>query len=243
MIYSPTQLKTRFRTTLVLFTLAIAIWKTPFLTNLVYQIDSLIYFVCNKLIGSSMIWTKFVGFLNHKHENWLNLVFMLTINFLMIASSKPYARKKIFWQIIYFWFFFQFVIYLTHFVFQDTLAIRRVSPSNIFIDTHNSISTILMSDSIKEASVTSFPAGHTLVAIYWCLFSLSLKPGVILQRCIFLVTGLLCINRLLTGAHWGTDVIFTINLGFFFHYVSCHPFFYGFSDLTTPNNVAFINKP
>lgn len=242
MIYSQEQLKNRFFCTFSLFFISIFIWKMYSIVDITDSIDYFAYAFFNSMLDFSSLWAKFVGIINHKSESWINLVCMLLINALIIFQAKKSARKVRAWQTLYFWFFFQFVILLTHLVFQDLLEIRRLSPSIVNNDNHTSINALLATSNIKETSASSFPAGHTLVAIYWCLFSMRLNPSYLTKRLILIVTVTLCCNRLFTGAHWLTDVLFTVNLGFFFHYLSCHPTFYRISDLTIKSAVAFHPK-
>lgn len=218
-------IKNKIRVSLLLFTLFLILWKIPSAYQFVHQADVATYNFFSGLISSGTYWwIKLSHILNHKIESWLNVVIMLTINFLAILHYEKHKKRGAFIQIIYYWLFFQFVLLAVHFIFQDTLQIHRESPSIQLYSQESSISNFILTDDIKEFSTSSFPAGHTLIAIYWMLFSLSITKVKYLRFLIITTAIVLCSNRLLTGAHWLSDVIFTINLGAFFYYLGLYTF-------------------
>lgn len=190
---------------LILLTMA---WFTPTIGGMLHDLDKQIFYMLNGSLQISNSWAQFWGYLNHPNESWINLVVMLGINFGAVLTLKKEYRFKAGLYSLYFWIFFQVLLLITHLIFSDILSIKRSSPT-LLIEPVVFLSKILNKSNVKEYSNNCFPAGHTLVAIFWLGFMWNYFKNKILRSTFVLVAILLCTNRLFTGAHWASDVIFT----------------------------------
>jgi membrane-associated phospholipid phosphatase len=192
----------------LLVALAVFIWFLPLTHNLCVQIDTKAFHALNGSLQFSHLWQLLWGYLNHPNENWLNVVLMAGINIIGVFSLPPSRRPAALAGILYFWLFFQLALTTTHVIFSDWLSVGRESPSLVLTP------SVVLSDALnmphlKVYSENSFPAGHTLVLFFWASFSvLYCKPWV--RKIIYAMVIMFTLPRLFSGAHWLSDVVFTI---------------------------------
>lgn len=173
------------------------------------QLDEQVFSWLNYTLLDSPFWQAFWGYLNHPHETWLNVVVMACLNILAIFMLPKPQRKRATILVIYFWAFFEIALLATNKIFTGLLAIHRDSPS-IVVQPWVVLSETLNIPSIKVYSHNSFPAGHTFVAVFWALFTNLYTQKKWFKYLIILTVLLLILPRLFSGAHWLSDVIFTI---------------------------------
>ena len=136
-----------------------------------------------------------------------------------IDDLKMYdpTKRRIF-VVLYCWLSFQFFLLINIIIFQKILNLHRDSPS-ILISGSLRLSQILSNINIKDYSNNSFPAGHALVLIYWALFVNLYATNIIkiisVVVCIFLV-----LSRMISGAHWLSDTVFSLILGWVYFNLS-----------------------
>lgn len=190
---------------------ALLLWLLPTTHPFCVYLDTNLFELLNNSLRYSHAWQLFWGYLNHPHESWLNVVCMVAINILGIFSLEQTKRKQAFASILYFWLFYQLVLFLTHAMFSDLLHIHRDSPS-VVLNSSVILSKTLNMPTLKVFSNNCFPAGHALVAAYWAGFSMFYaKPWV--RGIIFMTATLLVLPRLFSGAHWLSDVVFSTFYG------------------------------
>jgi len=196
-------------------------------------IDTKCFLFLNKNFLNSQFSQNFWGILSHKNESWINVVIMLCTNVLSIfmIDNKALSRDTNFLNInfnnsrakasaiiLYCWISFQIVLLTDIIIFQKILHINRDSPS-IVIENAVRLSKILNNPHIKDYSNNSFPAGHTLVLIYWALFINLYAPKLIkimaVLLCVFLI-----LPRMITGAHWLSDTVFSFLLAWMYFNLS-----------------------
>jgi len=194
----------------------VGIWFVPYLQPTLQWCDKQIFLILNNTLHWHKGWLRFWGYLNHPAETWLNLVIMISINIFICITLKGKQKKLAFLNLFYYWFMFQLILPMNHVLFSDLLNIHRISPS-LTLTPPIWLSEAMGIPGIKDASESTFPAGHTLVATYWLLFSLKTAP-----RAVYPILGitalLLCFNRLFSGAHWASDIIFTCVLALVWYY-------------------------
>lgn len=178
----------------------------------------------NKYLLNSKVSQYFFGILSHRNESWINVIVMLGINLISIFFIKhnnlPHkeCRTKSILIILYCWLSFQIVLLINNIVFQKWLQFNRVSPS-LIIPNFIRLSQVLNNAEIKDYSHNSFPAGHALILIYWILFiNLYANKWIKLISCLLGI--LLVLPRMVTGAHWLSDTIFSILLGWIYFNLS-----------------------
>ncbi len=183
-------------------------WALPSSQTLCSMVDERTFFFLNSSLLYSREWQLLWGYLNHPNENWLNVCVMFGINIIGIFSlPKPQRRAGIV-GVLYFWLFFQLVLLMTHCIFAKWLVVQRASPSTIFTPLVILSDTLSMPD-LKTVSYNCFPAGHAIVAVYWAKFTfLYSKPKV--YPIVLATVAFLLLPRLFTGAHWLSDIVFSI---------------------------------
>jgi len=188
--------------------IALLFWFSPFTHPLCEQLDIWIFKTLNNSLTQEW-WQKFWGILNHRREVTINLIFAALLNIWAITNTKNKqlrtARIK---QMLYFWIFFEIGFTLQDFLFNKWLCVQRDSPSLVLQPTIR-LSEVLQNLNIKDASTHSFPGGHAFALVYWASFTFLSSPrkiGIIGV----LFAGILCLPRLMSGAHWASDVLFSI---------------------------------
>lgn len=184
------------------------------------KIDANCFEFLNKSLLEAPAAQWFWALMNHPVENWLNLVVMLTINTWIIWRTPASLKWNFAAKTLYFWFFFQWVLFAQHEIFSTWLSIKRASPALIFGHWFD-LSEVFPGSNIKVSSNTSFPAGHALVAVYWLLFSYPMAQKIGQRLAVIFVCLCLLLARLYSGAHWITDVGFTIPLALVWYYLAC----------------------
>jgi len=187
--------------------ICVILWLLPITGNLIRFLDAKIYFSLNNSLLHSNLWQNFWGYLNHPNENWMNVIFMVGINFYAIFALPSEKRLKSFADVLYFWLFFQIVLFVTYQFFSSWLVLDRWSPS-IVQEPVVQLSDALGIDGIKVYSNNSFPAGHALVLIYWASFTLGYCSKSI-KKVVLSTVLVLGMARLFSGAHWSSDILFT----------------------------------
>lgn len=184
------------------------VWFMPALHASWQKLDFSVYALLNQSLQYSRAWQLFWGYLNHPHETWINVVVMVAINILGIFSIPKEKRPRAFATVIYCWIFFQIVLLFTQKVLINGLYLHRHSPSMV----HNPwvvLSQTLDINNIKVFSNSCFPAGHVLVLVFWAKF-IALYANPQIKRLALCTVFLFTLPRLFSGAHWLSDILFTI---------------------------------
>lgn len=186
----------------------LALWFIPVTHDACAYIDAQIFSALNQSLLYSHYWQMLWGYLNHPNETWLNIVFMAAINIIGVITLPKAQRLRASIIVAYCWIAFQFVLFATHKIFADWIEVQRLSPS-ILIKPWVILSEALNIPDIKVYSHSSFPAGHVLVLIFWARF-IELYAKRWVQILAIATAVLLTLPRMISGAHWASDIIFTI---------------------------------
>lgn len=196
-----------------------ALWFLPITYNLCKWLDYQSFTFLNKSLVGRQTWQQFWGLLNHPNENWINLVVMVSINFTGIYLLSPNKRKCGLGYVLYYWAIFQIGMLVSHAIFGHSfLDINRESPTYV-IQPFVLLNEALNNPDIKIMSASSFPAGHAFVLIYWLFFTKNYVTG-ILKFVTYFVAILLLFPRMISGAHWLTDIVFTIFFAYFWYTIA-----------------------
>ena len=201
-------------------------------------IDQKCFLLLNKYLLFNSWSQHFWGILSHKNESWINVIIMIAINILSvfilskekeptkfinsfnikfnINSNNSIKRKLL--LVFYCWMSFQVVLLINSLIFNKILNIHRDSPS-IFFANNIRLSEILGNINIKDYSYNSFPAGHALVVIYWIAF-IHLYSAKCITYLSILIGATVLLTRMITGAHWLSDTIFSLILGWMYFNLS-----------------------
>lgn len=178
------------------------------------DLDTAVFLFLNKNLLNHSFAQHFWGILSHKHESWINIVVMLSLNFLAVFMIPKDKRSKAIAITIYCWLSFQVIILVNTLIFQKILQINRNSPS-VVIGNAIKLSVVLNNLNLKDYSHNCFPAGHALVLMYWALF-INLYAPRIMMVLVGLVCFLFTMPRMITGAHWLSDTLFSLVLGWIY---------------------------
>ena len=127
----------------------------------------------------------------------------ITIHVYYANTSSHKSRAKA--EVILMWLYIQIGILFVHILFFKLLNIQRLSPSLTL--THFTRLSEISGSGVKDASRSSFPSGHGFAMFYWVLFSRKFLP----KKLLILTSALavfFCIPRIMSGAHWASDVVF-----------------------------------
>ena len=187
---------------------ALILWFSPITQPFCKQLDIWIFEAFNGSLTYGW-WQKFWGILNHRREVTVNLIFAALLNVWAIGSTKNKSLRVIrIKQLLYFWICFEIGFTLQDVIFNKWLCVQRDSPS-LVLQPVIKLSEILQNINIKDSSTHSFPGGHAFALAYWASFSWLISPKKIAFISV-LFAGLLCFPRLMSGAHWASDVLFSI---------------------------------
>ena len=189
-----------------------------FFIKLFQSLDTECFLFLNKILLNNTFAQYFFGILSHKNESWLNVIVMVMLNVLALFMIPKDRRLKAIYMVLYCWLSFQVVLLINSLIFQKMFYINRDSPS-VVIDGIIKLSSVLNNTNIKDYSNNSFPAGHALVFMYWVLFINLYAPKKIT---IFagIISVLLVIARMITGAHWFSDTVVALILGWIYFNLS-----------------------
>lgn len=175
--------------------------------NILQVIDTQAFIFLNSSLIDHPTLQSFWGMLNHKWEASINLMMAFLINLITILATRdPRVRKLRFFQLLYFWICFEIGFLIQDWFFHTWLHLKRLSPSLVITPVLR-LSQVLHNPLIKDFSEHSFPSGHAFAMIYWSAFTYLCSPRKvgILALCLGIF---LCLPRLVSGAHWLSDVLF-----------------------------------
>lgn len=199
------------RSALFLF-IAVLLWIIPISHIWLLWLDITIFKTLNQSLAWDITWQKFWGVFNHPLENKLGFVGALMIHGLWWGITPREQKRQLGYQLLFFWACFEIVHALKDPFFEDLLGIKRHSPSMVFEDSLK-LSELLDNPNIKDTSHRSFPGGHAHFNIFWAILSWKIMPSP--YRIFILFTAIfLCMPRLVSGAHWFTDVAFSAIMAF-----------------------------
>lgn len=201
----------------VLLILLVAIYLI--FPNVCNFIDTECFLFLNKNLLSNKFISYVIGILSHKNESWINVIVMVAINIFSLNSVQLKIKtSKAAAIILYCWLSFQVVLLINILIFQKILDLHRASPSIAIVGAIK-LSEVLGNINIKDYSNNSFPAGHALVLIYWTLF-VNLYATRLVKNIAVFVCILLVLPRIITGAHWMSDIVFSLWLGWIYFNLS-----------------------
>lgn len=179
----------------------------------VFWLDSEAFFLLNGSLLYNKYWAFFWGYLNHFNETYLNLIPVFGLFFLLLYRSGC-SRKESCYRLCYYIITLQLVIYLHKHIY----TFLRISPSYFYPDNFVSIVELLGNNNLKWNSSHSFPSGHSLALFYFFFFVRSCKDRIVTPGALFIAL-FFSTPRLFAGAHWLSDILYSILLAYFFFLV------------------------
>lgn len=170
------------------------------------MIDLSVFRFINNSLEGNQPWQIFWALANHKKADLFEDLCIFLFFFTWIRSSPPYAQVKHTAQFLFCILYVAFTILLVnHLIFRVCVEVFHASPT-LALEHTIRLSKEIPWLSIKDSSPKSFPADHGTTALLfaWCYAFFSTRKRALIG---ILYASFLCMPRLITGAHWLSDVI------------------------------------
>lgn len=163
-----------------------------------------------KLINQSLLdrpcWQMFWAFANHKYADWLEDLCIMIFFTVWIRKSPVSLHKIRIAQLLFCILYIAFILFFVNrILFREFIEIPRPSPS-LMIENSVMLSQEISWMKIKDMSKASFPGDHATTALLFAA-SFSYLAGWRFGVIAWIYASFLCVPRLITGAHWLSDVI------------------------------------
>ena len=165
------------------------------------------FFKCiNVTLKDHPSWQLFWAFANHKLADWVEDLCILCFFIAYVRQGHRHLRKRKVAELVFIVFYIAAILYfINRVLFRENLDIPRLSPTLVVED------SVRLSDeipwmSIKDEASKSFPGDHGTTALLFAA-SFSYLAGWRLGVLASLYGAFLCMPRLITGAHWLSDVV------------------------------------
>jgi membrane-associated phospholipid phosphatase len=168
---------------------------------------------------------------NHKFADWVEDLCVLTFFITHVRQAHKALRMRKVFELAFCVLYIAAIIYFVNqILFRENLSIPRLSPTKV-VDDSVRLSQEIPWMKIKDGSSKSFPGDHGTTALLFAT-SFSYLAGWRLGILASLYAAFLCMPRLVTGAHWLSDVLVgsgTITM-IFLSWAFCTPLFSRFTD-------------
>ena len=195
-----------------IFILGLLAYFHPAIHTLAVGVDKEMFFTLNGSLAYSNAWQNLMMLLNHKYEKIALPIALISINLYIILKAKKEERVKYISYTIITLLFLEFAIALNYYLFSDLMEVRRASPS-IVLKPFISLTDIFNNPLVKTVSDKSFPGDHAFVLTVWSIITWQYASRCV--RAVIFTIGLFIIPaRLVGGAHWFSDVAFSMAFGY-----------------------------
>lgn len=188
-------------------------------------IDVIFFKTINGTLKDHPSWQLFWACANHKTADWIVDIFVLGFFIAYVLKAGKGERLRRIAELLFLTLYIAAIIYFVNkTLFREYLEIPRLSPT-LTVENSVHLSEEIPWMSIKDDSSKSFPGDHGTTALLFAA-SFTYFAGRRLGILACLYAAFLCIPRLITGAHWFSDVFVgsgSITL-FFLSWAFCTPF-------------------
>ncbi len=169
-------------------------------------LDTLFFNLINPTLEGPQWWQAFWALANHKVADWFEDICILTFFVLYITAGSRFIRAKRIAELFICTVYSAAIIYFfNRILVRDHLHFYWPSPSAL-LDHAVHLSDKIPWIHIKDSSQKSFPGDHATTALLFASFYSFLARGrLALFACIY--AALICLPRLITGAHWLSDIV------------------------------------
>lgn len=205
----------------------------PFTGKLWALLDVAFFKWVNGSLDGNPNWQLFWACANHKLADWVEDVVILGFFIAYVRTVHRTLRLKKIAELLFCVLYIAAILYFVNtLLFRETIRIPRMSPS-LVVDPSIRLSELIPWMKIKDSAARSFPGDHATTAILFAASYAYLARGKLaLLACLYSI--FLCMPRLITGAHWLSDIV--IGSGaialIFLSWAFCTPFFNRFVTLT-----------
>jgi membrane-associated phospholipid phosphatase len=166
------------------------------------------HFFNGHLLWMPLSYHAFFAAMNHDAEKTLNVCVILCSIMLGLPIKRSIIRYLAFVILLISWYklFFQMIHYA-----EKNMLSKRASPSLVF-GVYTDLRVFANPGMIKIYASSSFPSGHAMILGFWHQMarSLFIKPW---RQIVMTLSILMCLPRLIAGAHWLSDVVVGFALG------------------------------
>jgi len=179
---------------------------TPGIKEMWEVIDTAFFKWINGSLANRPHWQLFWALANHKWADWVEDLCVLVFFIFYVCQAKKGMRLKRVCELLFCVLYIAAIIYFVNkTLFREYLDITRLSPT-LTVDNCVHLSDEISWLSIKDDSAKSFPGDHGTTALLFAA-SFTYFAGWRLGIWAILYAAFLCLPRLITGAHWLSDVI------------------------------------
>lgn len=204
------------------------------LTGPLWKIIDVAFFKwINQSLDGNPNWQIFWACANHKWADWVEDVVILGFFIAYVRMGGKTLRPKKIAELLFCVLYIAAILYFVNtLLFRETIKIPRMSPS-LVVDSSIRLSELIPWMKIKDSATRSFPGDHATTAILFAASYAYLARGKLaVFACLYSI--FLCMPRLITGAHWLSDIL--IGSGaialIFLSWAFCSPLFNRFVTLT-----------
>ncbi len=151
-------------------------------------------------------WQLFWAISNHRLADWLHdvVIFGLILSTIFMVRKEERIKKTA--EFLFCILYIGCIIYfINRMLFRKYLDFERLSPTLVFPDSVK-LSKEITWLGVKDTSRQSFPGDHATTAIFFAaIYAYYANKKLILFGCLYAV--FMCLPRLVTGAHWLSDVV------------------------------------
>ncbi len=193
-------------------------------------VDVAFFKMLNGSLRDRPLWQLFWALANHKLADWIEDICVLCFFVAYVRQAQRSLRARRVSELLFCVLYIAAIIYfINRLLFRENLSIPRLSPT-LVVDDSVHLSEEITWMSIKDDSSKSFPGDHGTTALLFAA-SFSYLAGWRLGILASLYAAFLCLPRLITGAHWLSDVLVgsgTITI-VFLSWAFCTPLFCRFT--------------
>lgn len=194
-------------------------------------VDVAFFKLINSTLKGNHNWQVFWAMANHKLADWVEDICVLAFFIVYVKRAHRNLRLRKVSELLFCVLFIAAILFFVNRVlFRENLSIERLSPT-LTVDGSVRLSKEIDWMKIKDDSSRSFPGDHGTTALLFAscyAYLAGWRLG--LLACLY--GAFLCMPRLITGAHWLSDVV--VGSGsivlVFLSWAFCTPLFQRFTD-------------
>ena len=190
----------------IIIAVIIVSYFIPFTRILWDAMDHSFFHLLNNSLRGNPTWQLFWAIFNHKLADWLHDVVILILILAAIFTVRKEERVKKTAEFLFILLYVACIIYFVNRVFfRKYVDIERLSPTLVFPDSVK-LSREITWIGIKDSSRQSFPGDHATTALFFTVtYAYYANRNLAFIGCLYGI--FMCLPRIVTGAHWLSDVI------------------------------------
>lgn len=191
---------------LLLCHLVIGLLLASFFLSLWQPLDQAVFTFLNENLKKYPSCWGWLALANHSLADWFEDLCILGFYILSILGTAKIERKERIWQFVFSALFIAFTILLINrLLCRDLLHLRRDSPT-LSMEGSLRLSEKVPWLTVKDESSKSFPGDHATTALLFAsTYAFFAKRP--LSTYGYFYASLLCLPRLIAGAHWLSDLV------------------------------------